>query len=299
MCVILKKEPGKEIPFEHLLASSHRNNDGYGVVVDANGKLIRYGGIKADPEIAAKEVEKILNDAKNELAFVHFRLRTRGSVDEENLQPIRLLSKEDGDDMDMFFLHNGTITDFKSANHSDGPSDSLLFAQQVIEPLVRRSAAFRGNEHVITDPLIPTICRAYGDWSRFALVDSFGRNLIINEESGEKQAYGWASNKASLDPKNFEKRAKIISPSGWPQSFASGNPSIQAKMEKNIFRDQSDLRTPPYQRETISSSTDFVLEDFHYLSEREIEELVESHPKLSALLILDLIEYHYNKTVSA
>lgn len=303
MCVILKKEAGKEVPYEHLLASSYRNNHGFGVVVLANGKLERFGGLEEDPDKAAKEVEKILGDAKDELAFVHFRFRTRGAVDEQNLQPIPLLSKKSGDDFDMCFLHNGTISDIKASSPSgglsEGLSDSVLFANQILEPLVRRSAAFRGDEHVLSDPLIPTICRVYGDWSRFALVDSLGNSLLINEESGTKQDYGWASNTYSLDPKNFEKKSeekRVIYEPFWPRSGPQFE-ELTRKMNDNQSQSQDILRSPPYQRETVNSATGYSLDDFHYLSENEVEDMTRNHPQLASLLILDLIEYHYTQTM--
>lgn len=296
MCVIIKKKPGSEVPFEHLLASAHRNKDGFGVVVDSGGKLERFSGLETDPEKAAKEVSKILGDAKEELAFIHFRLRTRGSIDAENLQPIPLLSKDEGDSMDMYFLHNGTISDLKGASLSQGPSDSLVFANTIVEPLVRRSAAFRGDEHVLTDPLIPAILQAYGDWSRFALLDSHGNNLIINEKSGSNQTYGWVSNVISIDSKNFEKKKvvpKVIYPSIYKKDETE---DIEGKMRDNLYKPQEHLRTAPHLRETVKTATGFSLEDFHFLSEDELTDLVETHPKLATLLILDLIEYHYTTT---
>lgn len=297
MCVIIKKTPGSEVPFEHLLASAHRNKDGFGVVVDAGGKLEMFSGLETDPEKAAQEVSKILGDAKEELAYVHFRLRTRGSIDKTNLQPIPLLSKDKGDTMDMCFLHNGTISDLRAASMAQGPSDSLVFANTIVEPLVRRSAAYRGDEHVLTDPLIPAILQAYGDWSRFALLDSLGNDLIVNKKSGSDQTYGWVSNAASIDPKNYENKAsssRIIYPA--PFITKPDTEKIEDKMRDNLFKSQENLRTAPQLRETLKTSTGFCLEDFHYLSEDEIDDLVDTHPRLATLLILDLIEHHYTST---
>lgn len=308
MCVILKKNAGSEIPFEHLLAAAHRNNHGYGVAVDANGKLERFGGIEEhNPEKAAKEVQRILGDAKNELAFVHFRLRTRGSIDEQNVQPIPILSKDEGDEFDMVFMHNGTISSIKGS-FSDGPSDSVVFANEIVGPLIRRSAAFLGARNVLSDPLIPMICESYGDWSKFALFDSFGNHLIINEKSGEDQPYGWASNGYSLLSSNYKKEEKkaeskiytgFVPPTRPKDSLTKDLSGLTKKMNDNIQTPQDTLRTPPYQRETISSGTGFSLEDFHFLSEIEIEDLVVDHPRLAGILILDLIEFHYSKTTGA
>lgn len=296
MCVILKKNPGSEIPFEHLLASAHRNNDGYGVVVHANGQLKSYGGLyESDPEKAAKEVQKVLEDAKNELAFVHFRLRTVGALDIENLQPIPVLSRDSGDAIDVSFLHNGTIDDFRKiqGDRNSGPSDSLLFSREIVGPLLRRSAAFLGPERILEDPFITTLLPYYSSWSRFALVDSNGKSLIINEKAGVAQDYGWASNEYSLKPENVKTKGKIIYPGGFVPK--AGYSDLTKKMNDNLQTDQSTLRTAKYQRETVNTATGFNLEDFHYLSEYEIEDMVERYPKLGALLLLDLIEYHYNQ----
>ena len=67
-------------------------------------------------------------------------------------------------------------------------------------------------------------------------------------------------------------------------------------MRDNLFKSQDQLRTAPHLRETVKTTTGFCLEDFHYLSEDEISDLVDTHPRLATLLILDLVEHHYTMT---
>ena len=291
MCIILEKLPGKEIPYEHLLASACRNDDGYGVVVYDSGTLTLVKGMKKDPEESAKEVQRILDDAKTNHAFAHFRLSTFGDKIIENVQPVQIFSKNKGDEQDLFFMHNGTLNSYKRKGAIS--SDSIIFSREFVEPLLRRSQAYLGSHCVLEDPLVAEVLSRMSDWSRFCLVDSYGKNLIINRKSGEEQDYGWISNGYSIDEKNIEKsknrssKTYTFGTQGNSKDKVTGK--LQQQMDYNFNKPFDELQVPPNQRTTIEEATGFELEDFKSLDHYQILDMVKEVPELGALLILDLL----------
>lgn len=293
MCVILKKDPEKGIPYNHLLAASIRNEHGYGVVIHDGSRLINHRGYhKGNPDKTADAVAEILDKNTDKLAFVHLRLKTQGEVCEENIQPIPIIGKDKGDETDIFFMHNGSLDSFRDPKLSD----SVIFARDVVEPLVRRSAALLGEDAVLKDPLLARILSEYSGWSRFALVDSFGSTMIIGETKGADQPYGWSSNTYSLDPKIIEERdkkdKKAYYPSSWPTY------SLKEKLDDNKYTPAEVLRAPINERATVHSTTGLCLKDLHGLSQYDVEDLVDRIPQFAALLILDLVDFHYRATES-
>jgi len=292
VCVILEKIANAEIPYETLLAAAHRNSDGYGVVIP-DGALSRIErGLTKEPEEAADKVAELLRDARDQLAFVHFRYRTVGAVDVGNTQPIQILGRSKGDQVDVVMMHNGTLGGFQD---SFGRSDSHIFAESIVEPLLRRSAAFTGDDRVLEDPFVTDILGEYsGLTSKFALVDCGGNSLVINRGKGVELPFGWASNRYSLDPENItrknEKEKKFYSV---PNSNLKQNDKLKGQINDNKKMNVTSGKVcSPKIRSTVTEVTGFSLDDYTYLDPDQIREIIADYPDLGALLLMDYIYYY-------
>lgn len=276
MCVILQKLPNKEIPFEHLIRSGVRNPHGIGVAVADRGHIDFMKTLPKKPEEAAEAITRYLENAKELPAYVHFRYRTVGDVNEANCQPFRVMSPNEGP-LDMVFMHNGTLS---ASYGSDKISDTAEFAAKVVSPLVVRSAKFVGDD-VVGDPFVKHLLQDYaGTTSKFVLFDGNGKALVVNKEKGVEQVYGWASNGYSISPTEFELET--------------------AKKERRVYQGFAMPDTPdgytsysdadPNSRMTVEDITGYDLQEFKKLSPEQVRCLVEDHPDFAAVLILDLVQ---------
>lgn len=285
------------------MAAAHRNSDGYGVAVHDGGKVEIIQGLTKDPEAAAQKVNEVLQQAKDKLAFVHFRYRTVGDICLENLHPIPILTKA-RDGIDLTFMHNGTVSGFRD----DKKSDSVIFAEQILGPLARRSAKFLGEDEVTSDPLLADVLKKYAESvSKFVLLDGNGNSLVINRKQGEEQEYGWSSNTYSLLESNIPKPPKktsvpvtgsVIYPlsSPWPRTGDSHAKLIETL---NNQAPSSTEACAPSIRLTVEEITGHKPKAFTRLDPEQVRELIEEEPDLSAILILDLLYELYNEEFKA
>lgn len=146
MCVIIKMLPKQKMDFEAWENAVHNNEHGFGMVVRKPRKsktdelvLVKHFDAKGlDPKFLYDEVEK----HKNYERWIHLRYKTAGDVSEDNVQPF--LVYEDDDGRQAYFMHNGTLSDYKprttvsweygmKVEHSDDPrSDSQIFAEDCL-----------------------------------------------------------------------------------------------------------------------------------------------------------------------
>jgi hypothetical protein len=144
MCVILEIQPGVTIPHDHLYHAIHNNEDGYGLVIKHKETL---EVIKACPEggTTVEAITYLLDKNVNHLRYLHLRHRTEGEINLENCHPYTIYEK---DGIQIEFMHNGTMHEFapdkeikdavtqKITRHADTRSDSRIFADQILIPLI-------------------------------------------------------------------------------------------------------------------------------------------------------------------
>lgn len=309
MCVIIEKQPGKVVPYEHLLAGAHRNPDGYGAVVVDRGKLEIIRGLSKDFKQGADQVQKLLEQAKDNLAYVHYRYRTKGNVDIDNVHPFTVLKSKDSE---VVFMHNGTVSGFESEKFSD----SKLLCERIISPLAKRTAALLGDENVCCDPVMAAVLNQFagGTYNKFVLVDNHGNSMVINRTTGAPQPYGWTSNSYSVEPAQVRKylgnkeadKEETKSFPGLPHSVKSTNAattnvvSLGSKLSKAKNTNKASPRYyHPSIRQTVADLTGFDLKDFCYFDADQIRNMVEDQPDLSAVLILDLLAKLYDDEFKA
>jgi hypothetical protein len=195
MCLIVVREPGIEIPFNHIESACNVNGDGWGLIVHDRNKLdVRK---EFNPKgNDAERIYKFLEDAKDHRIALHLRYSTAGARDADNCHPFPVLTPDE-DGIDVQLMHNGTISGMVEKN-SDR-SDTYWFNEKIVRPLLKRSAALVGPEGAIADPFVHDILTHYRGWSRFVLFDSEGKALIIGQAEGKQFDGWWASNDYSFD----------------------------------------------------------------------------------------------------
>ncbi len=181
MCVIIERPTGVTFPDENFRACWGRNGDGWGIMFPDEGRVKVIRSMKNDEFL---EVYHRLGDRP---MGIHFRLKTHGAVNHDNLHPFPILTKEDHG-RDLWMMHNGTIDiaqPYSERKHD--LSDTWHFAEY-IRPLL---AATPG---LLDDPIFQTILGKYIGWSRLLFLDGDGKFVSVNKEKGIHAFGCWLSN---------------------------------------------------------------------------------------------------------
>jgi hypothetical protein len=122
----------------------------------------------------------------NDIA-VHVRNATFGDKNLDNCHPYRILDKDDGDKMDLYMMHNGTIRDVQVDKKM---SDSWNFATKFLK------GYFRKHPNALQEKEFHTLLAAIIGASKLIFLDSRGNYTIINEDLGTYHPTGvWISTK--------------------------------------------------------------------------------------------------------
>lgn len=201
MCVMGLVKPGQEFTPDHIETIYHRgNNDGFGLAYvegerNEQGKLIKPGRVKLVKsmgmayelkEIFAKQLEK-----KVPFLF-HLRNATAGEKNLENCHPYQILNIDDGDPIDLFMFHNGTM---RNAWVQKDKSDSRCFAEIHLRGILRErpSMMYEDGFRYFLSTMI--------DGNKLMFLDNRERVSIINYELGSIQPSGvWLSTKEKVEP---------------------------------------------------------------------------------------------------
>jgi predicted glutamine amidotransferase len=306
MCVIINRQPNVTIEYEKIQSACKVNPDGFGFafVEDKSIIIIKEFDPKGnDPE----KVARLLEDYKDYAVSLHLRFSTVGEKNADNCHPYVTCMK-DHDGVDVVFMHNGTLSDFKYKDSR--MSDSYHFNEEVVRPLFQRIAAFDTPESALNDPLFKTILTKYaGASSVFNILDSEGNILVINEDKGVKKDGWWASNDYSFNRYHREP-AKTESKGGWyyngsyysreltypePDDEPITKDTTVKHLPTNVVKQVPDV-VPPKLRETfVEVAKISSLDEVCKLNDEDIEELIEVYPDYAKLLIQDLILALYQK----
>lgn len=194
MCVIIQRNKDIIVPFDKIKVACEINKDGYGFVINDRGKfdVIKHYDPKGnDPD----KVMKLMEDAKDCNVALHLRFRTAGLTDLDNTHPYQVLNK-DKDGVDLWFMHNGTLNEWKDINKDY--SDSRNLNDVVLKQLFKAAYDQYGEEYLNQVWLIHATKALKGSTSAFTFNDSLGGRLILGS-SGSKEFEGWwASNEYSF-----------------------------------------------------------------------------------------------------
>jgi len=173
MCIAIYKPEGKVLPIETLKECYTSNPDGAGFMYAENKKLHIEKGF-----FSFQSFYDAFKKHENKQAVIHFRIKTHGKIDTTNCHPFAVNNA-------IGFVHNGIISGFGDANHSD----TIGFNQSILQPLVSKW----GNLALFQDPIIDLIEGRIG-YSKLVFLDRHGNHKIMNEHKGTWDDGVWYSN---------------------------------------------------------------------------------------------------------
>ena len=124
-------------------------------------------------------------------------MATSGLVDITMTHPFKVLSLNDNDKNDLYLMHNGVLSHYKSV---DGKSDTALFSEDM-------SKIFRENPSMVDslwkkENLIP-FGEEIGYGNKIVFMKENGKVAIINENNGFWKDGMWFSNSYSIMNNNY------------------------------------------------------------------------------------------------
>lgn len=160
MCVILIDKKNKVISDDVILAAYAANNDGFGGMFAANGKIHSYKCFNANSALNWYKENK--SEHPNSIFVLHFRIST-GGTGIGNSHPFKVSNS-------LFFVHNGHIHGFgdKSKNKSD-TNEFRNFLQLLPENFLNINICKKAINTMI------------GQNNKLVFLDSFGNVTCFNE----------------------------------------------------------------------------------------------------------------------
>ena len=136
------------------------------------------------------EVEELIARYDRHELVCHFRYRTSGELNEQNCQPLKVLSLDDGDPLDLHVVHDGILHSVRADNER---SDSRVFADDYLKPILRKNSAVLFQTDFQT-----LLSDAVGASNKLIFMDHTGRTIAINERSGFREDGVWYSSRYPL-----------------------------------------------------------------------------------------------------
>lgn len=173
MCIAIYKPKDKVLSLATLKECYTSNPDGAGFMYAENKKLHIEKGF-----FSFQSFYDAFKKHETKQAVIHFRIKTHGKIDTTNCHPFAVNNA-------IGFVHNGIISGFGDANHSD----TIGFNQSILQPLVSKW----GNLALFQDPIIDLIEGRIG-YSKLVFLDRHGNHKIMNEHKGTWDDGVWYSN---------------------------------------------------------------------------------------------------------
>jgi len=173
MCIAIYKPENKVLSLATLKECYTSNPDGAGFMYAENKKLHIEKGF-----FSFQSFYDAFKKHETKQTVIHFRIKTHGKIDTTNCHPFAVNNA-------IGFVHNGIISGFGDANHSD----TIGFNQSILQPLVSKW----GNLALFQDPIIDLIEGRIG-YSKLVFLDRHGNHKIMNEHKGTWDDGVWYSN---------------------------------------------------------------------------------------------------------
>jgi len=173
MCIAIYKPEDKVLSLATLKECYTSNPDGAGFMYAENKKLHIEKGF-----FSFQSFYDAFKKHETKQTVIHFRIKTHGKIDTTNCHPFAVNNA-------IGFVHNGIISGFGDANHSD----TIGFNQSILQPLVSKW----GNLALFQDPIIDLIEGRIG-YSKLVFLDRHGNHKIMNEHKGTWDDGIWYSN---------------------------------------------------------------------------------------------------------
>ncbi len=190
MCLIITKlDKEHPVPDNHIENSVHSNSNGAGVAYVKDGRVV------IDKIVGSvEELLKFSRDYNNKLDryVMHHRLTTHGATNVENAHPFVVLSKDDGDPIDLVMVHNGIINtlDCGGYRNKEGASDTSKFVSLYLQPILKKFPTLYELD-VFRDAWCPEFI---GSGSKLVFLDSNDKIYYVNAKAGTGLNGVWYSN---------------------------------------------------------------------------------------------------------
>ena len=186
MCVIIANKTDKPVDVKYLKEGARANPDGMGLAFAKDGRVWLCKSLN--------NFEAYFEKYNLPNAVWHFRIATHGSVKKNNCHPFVVLSKEDGDPIDLVMFHNGVLsfTDTMRNGKKDDRTDSEILASEYIAPLLKNEPNLL--KKAFFQSMLGELCGS----SKLTFLDSDGNITIINKDKGVVRDNIWFSNSSAF-----------------------------------------------------------------------------------------------------
>lgn len=184
MCLLVTQSADSPILSAEWLEDFYdSNSDGVGVMYAHDGRLVVEKILPKD----GKEFVQFYNEHIHgrECAF-HLRMKTHGHIDLINCHPYEILNYEDHG-IDLWLMHNGILHTDNKADVTK--SDTWHYINDFLRPMLIDNPDFAFHpsfNDLISDHI--------GSGNKFVIMDSFGRQAVLNESQGVYWGGRWLSN---------------------------------------------------------------------------------------------------------
>jgi hypothetical protein len=183
---VIHKPAHARVPEELLASAAQFNPHGFGIMTFGADRGIT---LRRRARTRLTELKRLCRDYETEECVIHLRYRTRGSIELENTQPMRITS-------DISMVHNGTVA---LEPHSPERSDTWHLINDYLRPILRN------RPETLYDRAFESLIKTWaGTHNRFVFMDARRRNtVIINREAGFAWDDLWLSNARWFDATLF------------------------------------------------------------------------------------------------
>lgn len=195
MCLIIYT-PKKELLNWDVMESAHfSNDDGWGIMFPdvKNERMVVSRHYDPEPKAAWAKFKKTMSLVPDDVQIgIHFRIKTHGSIHQKNCHPFLILSKK-YHGHDLYLMHNGTISNMDTNGQGDDRSDTAIFAEEFMRPMLKGNPSFMNGprwQKVVKDII--------GFHSRLLFMRGDGSFWICNKAQGTEKDGVWYSNSYSL-----------------------------------------------------------------------------------------------------
>lgn len=187
MCLIIHKPAGECVPEDLLASAVQFNPHGFGVMAFGSDQRVL---VRRRARGSLAVLKRLVNSFDEQECVLHLRYRTRGDIDIDNTQPLRVTSR-------IVMVHNGTVA---IEQHTQERSDTWHLVKDYLRPLLGR------RPELLYEKSFQELVRSWaGPHNRFAFMDgATRRTVIINREAGMDVGALWLSNSRWFDGSQFE-----------------------------------------------------------------------------------------------
>lgn len=281
MCVIIHKPKGVAITAEYLREAAKCNRDGFGIIYydEVKKKVCTWKSAVYNIE----EIVKNLVPMKEVEMVLHFRIKTHGSVKDENCHPFQVLSREKSG-KDLWFVHNGMISGYTQQGDE---TDTMAFNRDYLRKVLRHKP-----DLILEDAFREGTGKIIGQGSKLCFMTDDGTVVKVNADRGIERDGMWFSNNSPF-PVTYQAPRTHTYQNGSANSNTGGNTNVC-----NIQRSTHDSRKMLGAEVRIGDKvviynqddtivTEGTIKSFPFITQAAIEFIAESNFSVEKNFFLD------------